>query len=114
MAAIRPLNEELQTVAREQLNEIENRIPKELAALRAWLEKQPHLKSPSDDQFLVAFVRGGKYRLEKAKSKLDYFYSFKTMMPELFANKKMHEKYIELCRSGCVFRIESDPYYCSI
>lgn len=98
--AINPLNEALQKIAKEQLNEVESRIAEDLQALRTWLEKQPHIKARTDDQFLVSFLRGCKYSLEKAKSKIDYFYTIKTMMPELFANKCMNEKYINLCRTG--------------
>lgn len=97
---IRPLNEELRKVAQDELNEVQSRIPEDIAALRTWIEKQPHLKARVDDQFLVAFLRGCKYSLEKAKSKLDYFYTIKTMIPELFANKQMDERAISLCRTG--------------
>mgnify|MGYP004600338673 CR=1 FL=1 len=100
MVQIRALNAELQKVATEELNEVEARIPEDIEALRTWIQKQPHLKSRMDDQFLIAFLRGCKYSLEKAKSKLDHFYTIKTMMPELFANKKMDEKNLELCRLG--------------
>lgn len=97
---VRPLNEALKKVAREELNEVESRIPQDIITLREWLDKQPHLKARTDDQFLVSFLRGCKYSLEKAKSKIDYFYTIKTMMPELFSENKMDDRAISFCRTG--------------
>lgn len=100
MAKIRPLSAELRHIAETELNEVTERLPEDLQALRDWLAKQPHLRARQDDQFLVAFLRGCKYSLEKAKSKLDHFYTIKSMMPELFANRQMDERNIALCRTG--------------
>lgn len=100
MAKIRPLSAELRHIAETELNEVEERLPEDLQALRDWLAKQPHLKARQDDQFLVAFLRGCKFSLEKTKSKLDHFFTIKTMMPELFANRQMDERNITLCRTG--------------
>lgn len=102
---IRPLNGELQKVAKDELNEIECRIGEDIVALRTWIEKQHHLKARTDDQFLVSFLRGCKYSLEKAKSKVDYFYTIKTMMPEIFENLKMDDKYINFCKTGTYVRL---------
>lgn len=100
MAKIRPLSAELRHIAETELNEVTERLPEDLQALRDWLAKQPHLRARQDDQFLVAFLRGCKFSLEKAKSKLDHFYTIKSMMPELFANRQMDERNIALCRTG--------------
>lgn len=51
--------------------------------LKTWLQQQPHLKANTDDEFLIAFLRGCKYSLEKAKSKIDKFFTLKTKFPEL-------------------------------
>ncbi|KAH8418584.1 hypothetical protein KR222_003034 [Zaprionus bogoriensis] len=105
MAKVRPLSAELRHIAETELNEVEERLPADLQALRDWLAKQPHLKCRQDDQFLVAFLRGCKFSLEKTKSKLDHFYTIKTMMPELFANRQMDERNIALCRTGTYVRL---------
>ncbi|KAH8270835.1 hypothetical protein KR018_006379, partial [Drosophila ironensis] len=105
MADLRPLSPELRSIAEAELNEVEERVPADLAALRDWLAKQPHLKARQDDQFLVGFLRGCKFSLEKTKSKLDHFYTIKTLMPELFANRTMDAKNIELCRTGTYVRL---------
>uniref|UniRef100_A0A1I8NK28 CRAL/TRIO N-terminal domain-containing protein n=1 Tax=Musca domestica TaxID=7370 RepID=A0A1I8NK28_MUSDO len=84
MLQFRALNEDLQKVAITELGERPSRISDDLHALRSWIEKQPHLKARTDDQFLIQFLRGCKYSLEKAKQKLDVFYAMKTKCGELF------------------------------
>ncbi|XP_013105430.2 alpha-tocopherol transfer protein-like isoform X2 [Stomoxys calcitrans] len=84
MLQIKPLSAELQKIAIEELHEVPARIPEDLKALKEWLITQPHLKARTDDQFLLQFLRGTKYSLEKAKSKLDYFFTFKTLRGEWY------------------------------
>lgn len=81
--AIRQLNSDLQAIAREQLQEEPEKIQESLEALREWIRKSPHLKSRTDDQFLVTFLRGCKFSLERAKQKLDMFYTLRAHIPEL-------------------------------
>ncbi|XP_050098596.1 uncharacterized protein LOC126579235 [Anopheles aquasalis] len=87
MAQLRTLIPELAEKAQNELNEVPNRIPEDLAALRSWLIKQSHLNPRTDDQFLVNFLRGCKYSLEKTKEKLDNYYTVKTAIPEFFENR---------------------------
>ncbi|XP_017840751.1 alpha-tocopherol transfer protein [Drosophila busckii] len=84
MPNIRALNPELQAIALKELNEVPERIDQDIAALRLWIEQQPHLKARTNDQFLVNFLRGCKYSLEKTKSKLDRFYTLRTKFPSYF------------------------------
>ncbi|XP_017473577.1 PREDICTED: alpha-tocopherol transfer protein-like [Rhagoletis zephyria] len=101
MTAIRPLSDELQKVAIEELNEGPERLQRDIAALREWIEKQPHLRARTDDQFLVSFLRGCKHSLEKAKSKIDHFYTIRAMLPHVFANNTMaNAKNLMIARSG--------------
>ena len=85
MAQIKPLTKELQHVAQEELREVPDRIPEDLKILRSWIEQQPHLNARLDEQFLIQFLRGCKYDFEKAKKKIDFFYTLKTKYPT-FAN----------------------------
>ncbi|XP_055530861.1 alpha-tocopherol transfer protein-like [Wyeomyia smithii] len=101
MPNIRPLCPELAKKAREELNEIPERIDEDLAALRAWLAKSPHIKARDEDQFLLTFLRGGKHSLERAKEKLDMYYTVRTALPELMKNRDpFDEKMAELLRQG--------------
>ncbi|XP_055903484.1 alpha-tocopherol transfer protein-like [Eupeodes corollae] len=100
MSKVRPLTPELALKAREELHEVENRIADDIAALRTWIIKQPHLHARTDDQFLLSFLRGCKFSMEKAKQKVDYYYTIKTMSPEIFLNKQIDDRSMRLARHG--------------
>lgn len=84
---IRPLSNQLQTKAETELNECTDRIQDDLKHIREWLEKQPHLNVRKDEQWLIGFLRGCKFSLQRVKKKLDYFYTIRTLMPEYFTNR---------------------------
>ena len=101
MVNIRPLSEELQKKAIEELFEDPNRIEKDLEAFREWIKKSPHIRGRTDDQFLITFLRGCKYSLEKAKQKYDLFYTLKTHVPELCRNRDpMDPKVLSAIKQG--------------
>ncbi|XP_075167489.1 retinol-binding protein pinta-like [Haematobia irritans] len=98
---IRPLSEALQKVAIEELNEDPKRIQDDLNNFKEWIKQQPHLRARMDDQFLIAFLRGCKYSLEKAKTKLDNFYTYKEKYPDLLKRPNIEDpKVRELIRLG--------------
>jgi hypothetical protein len=84
---IRPINADLQRVAKEQLFEDPAQIPEMIRQMREWLKKSPHLRSRTDDQFLLSFIRGCKYSLEKTKHKLDMYYTLRFHTPEIMQNR---------------------------
>lgn len=78
MSQITRLPEQLQHLATQELGEMPSRIPADLEALKKWIQLQPHLVANTDNQFLIQFLRGCKFSLEKAKEKLDNFYSLRS------------------------------------
>ena len=84
---IREISPALQKIAKEELNEDPSQIPQMLEQFREWIRKSPHLRSRTDDQFLVSFLRGSKYSLERAKHKLDMYYTVREHSPEFFKNR---------------------------
>lgn len=101
MTSLRPLTPALTLIAENELNESKDRLPEDLRALKDWIGKQPHLKARTDDQFLVAFLRGCKYSLEKAKTKLDSFYTMRGAIPELYNNRTLDNlKTLDILRTG--------------
>lgn len=92
MPNIRKLSDELQKIAHDELNETPERIQSDIDALRLWINQTPHLRSRDDDQFLIAFLRGCKYSLEKAKKKIEMFYTARTMTPEFFSDRDPTDK----------------------
>lgn len=91
---IRPLHPALQIVAHEELNEDPAKIEDAVDAFREWINKSPHLRARTDDQFLVTFLRATKYSLEKAKKKLDMFYTLRTHIPELMLDRDPYDEKI--------------------
>ncbi|XP_047516143.1 uncharacterized protein LOC125056869 [Pieris napi] len=85
---IRPLSPELAEKARLELNEDPKRIQSDIEHIKEWIAKQPHLRARTDDQWLLTFLRGCKYSLERTKEKIDLYYSFRTLAPELFLQRK--------------------------
>lgn len=101
MTSIRPLTPSLASIAEKELNESKDRIPEDLAVLKDWILKQPHLTARTDDQFLICFLRGCKYSLEKAKAKLDSFYTMRGVIPELYNNRSLdNPKTLDILRTG--------------
>jgi hypothetical protein len=92
MVNIRALSPELQKKAIDELNEDPVRIEKDLEAFREWIKKSPHIRGRTDDQFLVTFLRGCKYSLEKAKQKYDLFFTLKTHLAAGFKGRDPQDK----------------------
>ena len=101
---IRPLTEPLKKVAQEELNEVPERIESELNDFRKWIAEQPHLKSRTDDQFLIAFLRCCKHNLAEAQQMLDNYYARQNAYPEILRRPNIKdEKFRKLLKCGQVF-----------
>jgi hypothetical protein len=87
MPNVRKLTPGLAKIAAEECNETPERMAADLAAIKDWLIMSPHLNACTDDQFLVAFLRGCKYSMERVKEKLDIYYTMRTAIPELMDNR---------------------------
>ncbi|XP_068620794.1 uncharacterized protein [Battus philenor] len=85
---VRPLSATLQEKAKKEVNENPRSVQSDISALKTWLQKQPHLHTVNpSDQWLVAFLRGSKFSLERCKEKLDMYYTMRTVVPEFFSNR---------------------------
>ncbi|XP_017854745.2 retinol-binding protein pinta [Drosophila busckii] len=104
--SIRPLKPQLQAIANKELNE-PNCVTPDIEALKDWISKQPHLRSCTDDQFLLAFLRGTKFSLERAKEKFDRFYTLQASIPEVFNERRLVNDalVLEIVRSGILLKI---------
>jgi hypothetical protein len=106
---IRPLSSELQQVAFEELNEVPERLREDIEAIRLWMSQNTNLKSRDDDQFIVSFLRGCKFSLEKAKKKIEMFYKARTETPEFFANRDVNDKTLqEIMDNGFILPLPVD------
>ncbi|SPP84771.1 retinol-binding protein pinta [Drosophila guanche] len=110
MTFLRPLPAGLQKIAIEELNEVPDRVESDICALRTWLEKLPHLRACMEAQFLLSFLRGSKFSLEKAKQKIDRFYTLQAVIPEIFNEHRLVDdpQVLEIIRMGVILRIPLD------
>ncbi|KPI98996.1 Alpha-tocopherol transfer protein-like [Papilio xuthus] len=78
---------EISKKIREELKEDVNTRYKDLAAIKEWLRKQPHLPDEWEDMPLLTFLRGSSFSLEKCKRKLDMYFTMRAACPEFFTNR---------------------------
>ncbi|XP_017858637.1 PREDICTED: alpha-tocopherol transfer protein-like [Drosophila arizonae] len=104
---IRPLKPALQTIAVQELNEVPQRVIDDVETLRDWVLKQPHLQGCTEHQFLLAFLRGTKFSLERAKHKYDRFYTLQASIPEVFNERRLATDplALDIVRSGILLRV---------
>ncbi|XP_046459123.1 alpha-tocopherol transfer protein-like isoform X1 [Daphnia pulex] len=80
------LSPEMIEKAEKELGEDEHRRAESVLALREWVKKQPHLRAmPLDAKFLLRYLRGCKYSMEKTKTKLDLTLTLRSALPEFFS-----------------------------
>ncbi|XP_034827632.1 alpha-tocopherol transfer protein-like [Maniola hyperantus] len=72
---------------REELNENPDTREQDLAHIKEWLKKEPHLPDEFDDQRIMTFLRGCKFSLEKCKRKLDMYFTMRSAVPEFFTER---------------------------
>ena len=78
---------EILEAARNDLGEDPKHLKECMEHLRKWIDQSPHLQNIKKDDFMLkAFLRGCKYSLEKAKEKLDFFFTVRTTLPAWFEN----------------------------
>nr|XP_018907289.1 PREDICTED: alpha-tocopherol transfer protein-like [Bemisia tabaci] len=66
----------------------ETEVAEMVQSLADWLSKQPHLPRIQDDKVLLRkFLVNCKYRVQKAKTKIDQYYSARTAHPEIYLNR---------------------------
>nr|XP_046483453.1 retinol-binding protein pinta-like isoform X1 [Neodiprion pinetum] len=85
--SIRKLPDDLNAIAKNELGEDEAKIEEHIEIITEWLKKQPHINAREDPQWIAAFLRGCKHSLEVTKQKLEAYYTIRTHLPELFADR---------------------------
>ncbi|KAE8736511.1 hypothetical protein FOCC_FOCC018035 [Frankliniella occidentalis] len=85
--AVRQLTPELEERAKQELGEDPARRQEDINAIKTWLSKQGHLNANTEDQWILTFLRGCKFSLERTKEKIDSYYTFRTLLPEFFTNR---------------------------
>ncbi|GAB6024745.1 hypothetical protein CHUAL_009875 [Chamberlinius hualienensis] len=95
------LSPELQKKAKDELKEDPARREEDIEILRQWITKQPYINGRTDDAFLLKFLRNAKFSIERAKEKIENYYTMKTAIPEWFSNHDLnHPKLQKLLSKG--------------
>ncbi|XP_065169568.1 retinol-binding protein pinta-like [Atheta coriaria] len=55
--------------------------------IKTWIGTQPHLTQMPSDRLILNMLIRNKFSIEKTKTKLDYYYSIRSMIPEVFENR---------------------------
>ncbi|XP_005175258.2 alpha-tocopherol transfer protein-like [Musca domestica] len=97
---MRPLSPTLAEIARRDLNETPERIQQDLHILREWIRKQRHLRARTSDEFLIAFLRRCRYSLEETKRRIDRFFTFYNIFPEVYRNRCITRRIFDINRMG--------------
>ncbi|XP_019530553.3 alpha-tocopherol transfer protein [Aedes albopictus] len=91
---IRPISNVLARKAKAELNENEKLIAGELEAIRTWMKQSEHIRGRNDDQFLIGFLRACKHSIQRVKEKMDIYYSIRSVLPEVMANRDPLDPFI--------------------
>ncbi|CAB3245876.1 unnamed protein product [Arctia plantaginis] len=76
-------------------------IKKDLAIIKDWLKKQPHLPNEWEDTCLISFLRGCDFSIERCKRKLDMYFTVRAACPEFFTNRDItRPELMELMNKG--------------
>ncbi|XP_047544420.1 clavesin-2-like [Vanessa atalanta] len=97
---VRPLPPALAEKARLELNENPKVLEESIRHLKQWISTQPHLRVRTDDQWLAAFLRGCKFRLDQTKIKLDLYFSIRSTAPYLYSVKYYEPKVMDIINTG--------------
>ncbi|XP_045191877.1 alpha-tocopherol transfer protein-like isoform X1 [Mercenaria mercenaria] len=101
---ISKLDETSKQKAKEELNE-RNDKDRELAVqtLRQWILEQDWLKTPTDFQFLLRFLRARKYSQLGARETLENYWTVRTKFPDWCKNVDPGEEVLqEIIKSGII------------
>lgn len=97
---MRPLSPTLAEIAKRDLNETPDRIQQDLYILREWIRQQRHLRARTSDEFLIAFLRRCHFSLEETKKRVDHFFSYYNVFPEVFKNRYISSRIFDINRLG--------------
>ncbi|XP_028129161.2 LOW QUALITY PROTEIN: retinol-binding protein pinta [Diabrotica virgifera virgifera] len=95
-------NQEAKKFAEGELNETDETRVNSLEELKRWLQEEPQLHARLEDQYLLAFLRGSKFNMEKTKKKVKNYYKMRRDVPEWFSNRDPELNQMqELIKLGC-------------
>jgi len=95
------LSDELLEKAKKELNEDPARREADIEALRQWMLKQRYINGRTDDAFLLKYLRNCKFSIERAKEKIEKYYTLKTALPEWYTGTDVSNQILQdVIRAG--------------
>lgn len=90
------LGDEARRFAEENINETEETRKVTLCEIKKWLtDERPDLHARLEDKYLLEFLRGCKFRIDRTKAKLINFYTMRRDEPVWFANRDPQKREIQ-------------------
>lgn len=94
------LDPKYRKIAEKELNESPERVRAHIASLRRWLQQCNHIENcPSDDRFLLTFLRVAKFNQEKAQARLENYCTIRGSpergLPHLFHRPSLDDPIID-------------------
>ncbi|KAK7580467.1 hypothetical protein V9T40_001096 [Parthenolecanium corni] len=88
MDYLEPITKEKLKIIYDEFGATEESLKNDVNILMEWLEKQPHLPNVKDTEWLTHFLLCCKNSLERAKQKLDAYFTTKALNPSIFTKRK--------------------------
>ncbi|KAL0266664.1 UNVERIFIED_CONTAM: hypothetical protein PYX00_009148 [Menopon gallinae] len=79
-------------LTQQEVEEWEAEKATEVAMLRDWLKKQPHLPQNLTNEQLLVFLQSCYNSVEQTKTKIDNHFTMRTHAPEIFTSRSIQSK----------------------
>ncbi|XP_020808998.1 alpha-tocopherol transfer protein-like [Drosophila serrata] len=97
---LRPLDPKLAALAKSECNEEPAQRAEIVATIQTWITKSPHLKAPTDEQLILAFLRRCRFSQEETKRRFDNYYSLKNVFPEVLGSRQVDDALLTQLQRG--------------
>lgn len=77
-------------------------LEEDIKIMAKWAETQPHLPEKPSDSVLRFVILFNKFSIEKAKQKLDMYYTIRSLIPEMFKSQPFSPEMV----------VQSKVFYC--
>jgi len=99
---LRPLDPQLATLAKSECNEEQAQRSEIIVTIQTWITKSPHLKAPTDEHLILAFLRRCRFSQEEAKRRFDNYYSLRNVFPEVLGSRQVDDALLTQLQRGWV------------
>nr|XP_016927088.2 alpha-tocopherol transfer protein-like [Drosophila suzukii] len=97
---LRPIDPQLAALAKSECNEEQAQRSEIIVTIQTWITKSPHLKAPTDEHLILAFLRRCRFSQEEAKRRFDNYYSLRNVFPEVLGSRQVDEALLTQLQRG--------------